>query len=342
MIKLSKCVVFLLIVTSLYVYFDRVCCRKMAQFYNLDRQCPNTIEVLGIGSSHMYCTLNTMRLYEKFGIKAYILASSGQQPIVSYYFLRQAFKSNQRPKIVLVELFGFISGLDSIPYRDAHSALDNMPWGIDKIGLIWNMRVDVPKSEFIFNMLRYHPRWKELEPWEFDAISHPYYDRCRGFVPFWTISKGKADLSNREGGESQGEKPNFHREILDEIVSYCESQGSKVTFMIAPFDGMWQHAEVIMALRKYADDRHIPLIEFTHEGGVNIDSQYDFTDITHLNAMGAEKVTDYVGTYLLREFGNCELGNTNDDPEWVEALEEYKKQREEFLKSGVYGGTNNE
>ena len=187
--KFFRRVLFLLIVILMTIYVSRVLCLKMCQFYKWDRQASNTIEVLGIGSSHMYCTLNTMRLYEKFGIKAYLLVSSGQRPILTHYFLRQAFKSNQSPSIVLVELSGFLLDSDLIPYRDAHAGLDDMPWGIDKVRLIWDMRVDVPKSEFVFNLLRYHSRWKELAPWEFDAVWHPYIDRFRGFVPFWEISK---------------------------------------------------------------------------------------------------------------------------------------------------------
>ena len=62
----------------------------------------NSIDVIFIGSSNCFCTVNPLILYEKYGITAYDFASSSQPMNISLLYLKEALKT-QNPKVVALE-----------------------------------------------------------------------------------------------------------------------------------------------------------------------------------------------------------------------------------------------
>ena len=57
----------------------------------------NTIDVMVFGSSIAYCDVIPASIYEKTGATCYIIASAEQTIPISYYYLKQALKT-QSPK----------------------------------------------------------------------------------------------------------------------------------------------------------------------------------------------------------------------------------------------------
>ena len=62
-------------------------------------------DVLFIGSSHSFCTINTAILWDEYGIAAEDISEGGQIFASTGYYLTEALKT-RRPRVVLVELFG--------------------------------------------------------------------------------------------------------------------------------------------------------------------------------------------------------------------------------------------
>ncbi len=75
-------------------------CIQLADFYELDK---NQVDVLCIGSSHVYYGINTCQLFEDYGIASYLLASPGQPVWISYYLLEEALKT-QYPRLVVLDI----------------------------------------------------------------------------------------------------------------------------------------------------------------------------------------------------------------------------------------------
>ena len=75
-------------------------CIQLADFYKLDEE---EVDVLCIGSSHVYYGINTCQLYDDYGIASYLLASPGQPVWISYYLLEEALKT-QKPRLVIFDI----------------------------------------------------------------------------------------------------------------------------------------------------------------------------------------------------------------------------------------------
>ena len=56
----------------------------------------NTLDVLWVGSSHVFSAITPMELYRQTNLYSYVLASVGQRPIVGYY-LAKAAMGEQKP-----------------------------------------------------------------------------------------------------------------------------------------------------------------------------------------------------------------------------------------------------
>lgn len=55
-------------------------------FYKLEK---NTVDVLMLGSSHVYCGINPNLLYDNYGIASFNMSSGGQTPWVSFFIWRR-------------------------------------------------------------------------------------------------------------------------------------------------------------------------------------------------------------------------------------------------------------
>ena len=63
----------------------------------------NDIDVLVVGSSNSFCTIDPLVLYEEYGIAAYDFGSSSQPLNLSLLYLKEAFK-RQNPRVVALEV----------------------------------------------------------------------------------------------------------------------------------------------------------------------------------------------------------------------------------------------
>ena len=69
---------------------------------NLYRQEENSVDVLVLGTSCGYAGVNTNILFEEYGIAAFNLCSAEQPYWITYYYLKEALKT-QKPKLVLLD-----------------------------------------------------------------------------------------------------------------------------------------------------------------------------------------------------------------------------------------------
>ena len=73
---------------------------SMEVFYDLE---DNIVDVLFLGSSHVYCSIIPAILWEDYGMASFNMAISGQDLAGSYYNFKEALKT-QDLKVVCVDL----------------------------------------------------------------------------------------------------------------------------------------------------------------------------------------------------------------------------------------------
>ena len=90
----------------------------------------NIVDVVTLGTSHMLCGFDSIKVYEDLGIISYNYAMYGQFFDVAYHFFNNVLKM-QSPKLVLLDVSTsfyddwkdpfIIKNLDSIPYLGSGS-----------------------------------------------------------------------------------------------------------------------------------------------------------------------------------------------------------------------------
>ena len=91
----------------------------------------NDIDVLFIGSSNCFCTIDPLVLYEEYGIASYDFASSSQSMDISLLYLKEALKK-QKPKVVALEV-NYLPGQNTSGLGE-----DSMLWGLTNMPLTVN------------------------------------------------------------------------------------------------------------------------------------------------------------------------------------------------------------
>ena len=104
--SIIKTIAFLLILfTSLYFTDSALRLKSSDGIYSLKKfyeQDENSIDVLILGSSHAFENFNTGVLWEEQGIASYVLGGSWQPVWNTYYYLKEALKT-QKPKLIILE-----------------------------------------------------------------------------------------------------------------------------------------------------------------------------------------------------------------------------------------------
>ena len=98
-------------------------------FYQLEN---NSLDVINIGSSHVHSSINTIQLYQDYGIASYNL-SAGSQPVwYSWYYLREAMKT-QNPKVIVLDVYTLINPNDDDFIEKAQLNLLTMKPSLNKL-----------------------------------------------------------------------------------------------------------------------------------------------------------------------------------------------------------------
>ncbi|MCR4784527.1 MAG: hypothetical protein K6A35_08460 [bacterium] len=242
-----KCLIFLIIlfvilrsVNSILVPHYPIATAKYPSngtFYQFYKMKKNSIDVLFVGSSVGVNNFISQQIYNDHGICSYNLSSEQQSVILSYYWLKEAFRY-QNPKVVVLEglflmnfsrkSFEIINTTEGLTRK----AIDPMRLSSVKIQAVSDIcerdKSQDPSSYF-FKNIRYHTRWKELEDIDFLPIDEQYYPCLYGWAP--GLEKYKR-VKFKPIVESDKCTPFELRtdmvEYFEKIVALCKENGIKL------------------------------------------------------------------------------------------------------------------
>lgn len=301
--KLTKIIVFLLIAAVLFLSASCILERKtfygswnymskLNEFYNMEE---DSLNYIGVGSSHMYCTLNPLEVWRDSGIPGFLLATQQQPLTASYYYLKEAFKT-QSPDIVFVE--GYMGCFDSeFPSEEvAYDAIDPLRFSWNKMQLINHIVPYEKWPNYYFNIIKYHTRWKEIKWQDVESAFNEPIDTYKGYV----CIKGKEAYSISESNYDSVQEESLslkNKKALEKIYDLITEHGAKMVLLIAPYEPIY--APIIKSEIAWAEDKGIDMIDITTlYNELGIDGNEDFYDDTHFDADGAKKVSYYISQYL--------------------------------------------
>lgn len=279
----------------------------------------NSIEVLFIGASTMFCTADPLVLYEEYGIASYDYGSSSQPFELSYLFMQEALKT-QKPKVIALEMLSVCKELDVNKADNLNYGITDMKLSGEKIsGLMDMFRNDKGMGlSYLIPMVQYKDRWQELTREDFVGGYESYANYTKGAYTPDKVAETALDFSSYYE-EKEAVIPERNREIFNRMVKLCQDNDIELLLFKAPNVG-WNIGET-KAVQELAEEYDLPFIEFySLLDELSVDRQQDFRDNSHFNRYGSEKASRYLGRYLKEHYDLTDYRMTDRENSWDMAL----------------------
>ncbi len=258
---------------------------------------PDSVDVLFLGSSMVYCDVVPAVFWQESGLSAYVCAGPEQTIPMSAHYLRQALKT-QSPQVVFLELTGVFFGRYT---GFTKTNIGQMPWGRERLAATFREAEPELRAGLLFPLYFYHDRWQELTSDDFRVALTGYgRDPMAGYTFLDEYDPGVA-VHDRVFDQSEAAMENRRRNerVLAELCTLCREKGITPVFYVSPTMGRVP-AALLEPLKTYAAGLDGALVldcnEYFEEIGA--DPARDFYDDVHFNAAGAEKFSRFLARWL--------------------------------------------
>lgn len=299
----------------------------------------DSIEVLFIGASTMFCTADPLVLYEEYGIASYDFGSSAQPFALSYLFMQEAFRT-QKPKVVALEMLSVGNELDTAKADNLNYGLTDMPFSLTKARGIYDMFQDDKGTglSYLLPMMQYKDRWQELTEEDFTdgrtGQGYPIRNYAKGAYTPDLVAPSALDFSSYYEAQEFA-IPERNLEIFAQMVALCEENDARLLLFKSPNVG-WNISQT-RAVQALAQEYNLPFLDFfSLMEELEIDPARDFRDNTHFNRYGSRKASCYLGEYLKAHYDLTDYRMTDSDNSWDLALQgrEHDRANERVAKAG--------
>lgn len=284
---------------------------------------PNTIDVMFLGSSLAYCNIIPAVIYEEAGLSSYVLSGPVQTPALTYYYVREMYKT-QSPALICLELSGLFYpkygkfNKDNVAY---------MPWSLNRLKATFTSTERAQWLDLLFPLNNYHDRWESLTPEDFTGYT------ADDFAGYTLLT----DVISPEGLEETVREVTLTEEeygenlyYLELILTLCRENASQVVLYSAPTHAQYDatyRALLEDQARLLAQTENVTYWDFSDAGSIpDLVAEWDFYNATHLNIRGAEKFSSHIAG-LVTEF-TVKQKNLDSSlwDERVQYFEDLKKQ----------------
>lgn len=302
--KLFGCIITIVVTIGLVLYLGYILrptdtdmtVSSIKTFHELPE---NSLDVIGYGSSHMWRGLDTLKLYEDYGIKAYNYGCNWQHINTTSLFIKDSLRT-QSPKLLLIDTF-YVNNVLMNTSMDGEiyytRAISNFEGKRQYLKECFGEDLQGYLSYYV-PFCAFHENWVNISKNSFKHIEvEESFFENRGFVSSDSVVPVQiGDPTTFEQRPLNG----YAESILDEIVGICKEKNIEIIFFTVPWQGEYAHSN---AMKEYASQNGYPyfdMFELCDEVGLNGDT--DFSDAGHLNSSGAAKVADYLGKYIVENY----------------------------------------
>ena len=282
-------------------FLDR---QNVKEFYSLPK---NSIDVLIGGNSQILAGYCAPQIFEESGITSFGLGTCSQPVYASYYWLKEALKT-QSPKVYMLEVSGLYGKTGDAFYIKAFSEMKN---NLNKFEAAKNITDGIFSEEFaayFSDIYRYASRWHDLKKGDYGFIRGTVEKSYLGYAALeQTYDKSEninpADYPVKACTKTEPFVQEENEIYLRKIVELCREKGIEVA-LFKTVKESWTD-EMYTAVKKLADDLDVKYFDMNTEDvykSLNIDCKTDFYDPDHLNYIGAKKTAKAYIDFLTENF----------------------------------------
>lgn len=265
---------------------------QMKSYYLQEK---NTVDVLLVGSSHIYCNVNTGELWDTYGMSAYDLGGAEQPYWNSYYFIKEALKT-QHPKAIVLSVT--IPGIRFDDYQSEvwlTTNLYGMHWNRNRIE---NTRVSTMKDSFwrvLIPMNTIHGRYTDIT--KDDFVDKDYDISFKGYdLRSTVVPQNAPDISNINESTPMSEK---QEKYLRKIIELTKEENIPLLLVSVPFNVPEEAQKIYNYQFNIAKEEGIDYIDFNKcYDEMGLDFTTDMAEELHLNYDGGIKFSRYLGKCL--------------------------------------------
>ena len=261
----------------------------------------DSLDYLYLGSSYAYCDVNPALVYDASGLTGYVLAGPEQTLSQTYYYLKEALRT-QSPQAVILEA----SALHFARYQSyTQINVGYMPFSRNKLAAIFRASEPELRTGLLFELYFYHDRWKQVSPGDvLDTFAPDRTDLLKGYTAVDGLASGLEDGPFRRPTQEE----DLYQENLawlGKILTLCEQEGILPLVVFHPTYSRFapqvytQIAADVAALSPSA----LCLDRSGDFASAGLDPLTHLYDAGHLNRAGAARFSAWLGVYLTRDAG---------------------------------------
>lgn len=293
----------------------------------------NTIDVVMVGSSPVYPYYAAPMMWGEYGFRAYPISTNLQRPVAAVGLLEEVRKT-QDPALYIFEMRMYTAREMDLTNNMAYTrgVTDNMKYSWNRIQTINDMVDDVSERHtYYFDIFKYHSNWKTMVlPEQLACFRYEKLDDQKGYV--MTDEVGPCEAVDTSGITERLPMPEFQEECLERLLDYLEGNGLQALFILSPTvmeeekQKMYNYMEDMISARGY---EFLNMNDYYDE--IGLDFAADFSDYGgHVNALGAEKCSTFLGGYLVENYGIEDKRGEKGCESWDAA---YLQWQEEFAQA---------
>lgn len=297
------------------------------------------IDVLFVGGSSTLVYWSPLFAFERYGLSSYNLSDSAMAPALMQGMLEKAL-SLCNPELLVLDLRAFENfENDPATYTEGYfrTYTDSLPYSLERLKTI-NYAGQFVQFEFTplthyFDFIYYHGEWRTIGKLNWTAGPSSLYKGQ--FIPNWDLASVVLNPYKEVTRRAQLSEDNIT--ILTDLLDYIESKDLNVLCLLNAyaFEGEEERA-IYNSIFDILSERDVPYVDTNmYYEEIGLDGRTDFYNVNHVNAVGAEKYTDWLARWLIE---NYELEDHRSDArfdfwwkEMPEFNEAFQKGKQHYL-----------
>ena len=294
---------------------------SIKRFYELK---DDSVDVLFLGSSHVFETYNTSVLWDEYGIASFVLGGSVQPMWNTYFYMKEALKT-QTPDLIVLDAFCCIFDFDSSEYAWQIKNCYGMKPSLNKINAMC-VSSTYDNINFFFPISNYSSRYSELTKEDFlGSEDIPRYKNWMGFCSNYVNEVKETPCLK----DTYAEKPmtakteKYYRKILQ----LANEKQIPILVVVTPFpDINEEYAAIYSSAERIAGEYNVAFLNPALDpASIGLDYHIHAAEGLHLNSVGNQIYTSYFGEYIKTHYSIHDRRGNPDYQEWEECSKYIKR-----------------
>ena len=316
-----KVISFILIMAVILAAADRVLIVKytdgiysIKRFYELE---DDSVDVLFLGSSHVFETYNTSVLWDDYGIASFVLGGSVQPMWNTYFYMKEALKT-QTPDLIVLDVFCCIFEDEYSDYSRQIKNCYGMKPSLNKLNAML-VSSSYDNVNFFFPISNYSSRYSELT--QEDFLEPKDITRYKNWMGFACNYQNEVKETTRlEDSDVEKPMPQKTEKYYRKILELANEKQIPILVVVTPypdinedFAAVYKYAERIAG--EYNVDFLNPALD---PAAIGLDYSIHAAEGLHLNSAGNRIYTSYFGDYIKTHYSIHDRRGDPDYQSWEE------------------------